>query len=222
MAAEQPATYEIFMADLSVGRGAARSVVTPYTEEIQVATFLVDAWMMKMLPLELVGEFVKRTNKKLWQEYTGEEDEEESPAAPAPALPVPATPMFGGGGFGTGTYAGGGFGLAAPAAAPVTAAPKPAPAPKVEESKPSPPDEDIEMEVCEEVLEWDQIEFSTQDLQEIRDSILASLKKEPFRRLFFELLPKAERFPYLCVKKGAATHADVMLEMLRRNGAIVF
>lgn len=215
------------MADLTQGRGAARSVVTPYTEEIQVATFLVDAWMMKMLPLELVGEFVQRTNRKLYQEFTGEKDEEDdAPApAPAPAPAVSATPMFGGGGgFGSTAYAGSGFGLAAPAAAPVAAPPKPAPAPKVEERKPPVMDAngDVEMEVCEEAQDWDDIEFSTQDLQEIRDSILVSLKKEPFRRLFFELLPKAERYPYLCVKKGAATHADVMLEMLRRNGAIVF
>ena len=223
MTTEQPATYEIFMADLSVGPGATRSIVTPYTDEVQVATFLVDAWMMKLMPLELVGEFVKRTNKKLWKEFTGEEDE--APAAPpaaaaapaaAPAPAVPATPMFGGGGgFGSSTSFGGGFGTSLTAAA---SAPKP-PEPPKNEVVMMDLDGDVEMEVHED---WDSIEFTTQDLQEIRDSILNAIKKEAARRLFFEMLPKAKRFPYLCVKKGAATHADVMLEMLRRNGAISF
>lgn len=221
MTTEQPATYEIFMADLTLGRGATRSIVTPYTDELQVATFLVDAWMMKLMPLELVGEFVKRTNKKLWSEFTGEEEEVAAAAAPTPAAapppPVPATPIFGGGvGFGSSASFGGGFGSALTAPAP---GPSKLPEPPKNETIMMDLDDDVEMEAHED---WDSIEFTTQDLQEIRDSILNALKKESARRLFFEMLPKATRFPYLCVKKGSATHADVMLEMLRRNGAISF
>ncbi len=34
---------------------------------------------------------------------------------------------------------------------------------------------------------------------------------------FLDQLPKAKKYPYLCLKKGAATHWDVMMEMLKRG-----
>lgn len=208
------------MADLAVGRGVIRSFVTPYTEELQIATYLIDAWMMKMLPLELVGEFIKSTNKKLWRKHVGgEEDVPPAPTsapvqpqvqAPAPKPTVPATPLFG-----QSTLFGSALSIA-----PKTQV-QPAQAPPEEEDEEEENDEMNEDDNTEEI-DWDTIEFTTADLLEIRESMLTSLKKETNRRLFFDLLPKAPQYPYLCVKKGAATHVDVMLEMLRRNNAISF
>lgn len=229
MAVEPPPTYEIFLADLKHSRSAQHSIITPYTDELQLTTFLVDAWMMKLMPLEIIGEFIKRTNKKMWQEFTGEEDDETAPVATTSATPatVPSTTSLFTPGFGGGSAFNGGaqFSLSgqkpAAAAAPAATAITSIPAKKAEESD----DEDDAsdgMTVAKEIREWDTIEFTTDERLQIRESVLNALKKDVHRRWFIDQLPYAKRFPYLCVKKGASTHVDVMLEMLRRGSGILF
>lgn len=67
------ATYTIYSADLSASRKASARVVTPFTTERKLATFMMDAWSMGMMPLDCIGDVLKAVKPSLYKEFTEEE-----------------------------------------------------------------------------------------------------------------------------------------------------
>jgi hypothetical protein len=67
---EDPYTYTIYLADLHVSRQPQKEFVTPFKTEYRVCTYLLDSWMMGLLPLEIIGNYMEKFHNDIYKKYT--------------------------------------------------------------------------------------------------------------------------------------------------------
>ncbi len=63
--------------------------------------------------------------------------------------------------------------------------------------------------------DWDDMEHD--DKLRVYEVIKEGLGEAEQLSWFINELPKAKKYPYLCIKKGADTHWEVMIEMLKKG-----
>ena len=202
------------MGDLAIQRDPVKHIVTPYTTEKEVATFLVDMWSMNLLPLDTIGPFIKRTDPKLWREYTGEEISTAT-SNPIVETKVPQTPVVGGSLFGSS------FGVKSSVLQSTVSSTAKSSVDTAAAAEPAKPvhQEDVEMDTT---LNWDSLNFTPKSRIKIRQSILKSLEKAEHLRWFMDELPTSKQYPYLCLREGALTHTPVLIQILKRTNVIMF
>ena len=66
---EDPYTYTIFLGDLQVSRQVQREYVTPFKTEYRVCMYLLDSWMMGLLPLEILGDYLKEFHIDIYTKH---------------------------------------------------------------------------------------------------------------------------------------------------------
>jgi hypothetical protein len=66
---DDPYSYVIFLADLHVSRQVQKEFVTPFKTEYRVSMYLLDSWMMGLLPLEILGDYLKEFHTDIYTKH---------------------------------------------------------------------------------------------------------------------------------------------------------
>jgi len=69
---DDPYSYTIFIADLQVSRHVKQEFVTPFKTEYRVCMYLLDSWMMGLLPLEIIGDYLKEFHNEIYIKHVPE------------------------------------------------------------------------------------------------------------------------------------------------------
>lgn len=220
--------FTIIYGDLARGGAVQMQKDTPFTSEYDLASWFINMWMMDMLKIDGVEEFLEQVNPRFYKKYfvqgaAADSDSDESTTAsntssvsiaPPPAPPAPSYTTPFGGGLGLGF-----INTSVPTLRPnpvVSVQPTvaaPAAAPVAKPAAAAPPSKEAEEDEGDADMKQSFANLGKTLRRKIHGKLIEAIENEDNLAEFMELLATGERHRYVCIAEDSATHVKYLMKI---------